>query len=95
MRNELTTLDSGCLISRHVSRRRTSKLDPQLPAPVVFGLDEAFGGRRLKLADVLLPTRAGPVIRRRCVGRPTDHQAILLHRLGLNLPAGLEITTMW
>ena len=49
---------------------------------------------RLKLVDVLLPTRAGPVIRKRCVGRPTDHQAILLHRLGLNLPAGLEITTM-
>ena len=49
---------------------------------------------RLKLVDVLLPTRAGPVIRKRCVSRPTEHQAILLHRLGLNLPTGLEMTEM-
>ena len=49
---------------------------------------------RIKLVDVLLPTRAGPVIRKRCVSRPTEHQAILLHRLGLNLPTGLEMTEM-
>jgi transposase len=49
---------------------------------------------RIKLVDVLLPTRAGPVIRRRCVSRPTDHQAILLHRLGLTLPTRLEMNTM-
>ena len=49
---------------------------------------------RLKLVDVLLPTRAGPVIRKRCVSRPTDHQQILLHRLGLNLPTGMETTAM-
>ncbi len=49
---------------------------------------------RIKLVDVLLPTRTGPVIRKRCVSRPTDHQAILLHRLGLNLPTGLEMTSM-
>ena len=49
---------------------------------------------RIKLVDVLLPTRAGTVIRKRCVSRPTDHQAILLHRLRLNLPTGLEMTTM-
>ena len=49
---------------------------------------------RIKLVDVLLPTRDGPVIRKRCVSRPTDHQAILLHRLGLHLPTGLELTAM-
>ena len=49
---------------------------------------------RIKLVDVLLPTRNGPVLRKRCVTRPTDHQAILLHRLGLNLPTGLEMTMM-
>jgi len=49
---------------------------------------------RLKVVDVLLPTRAGPVIRKRCVSQPTEHQAILLHRLGLSLPTGLENTTM-
>ena len=47
---------------------------------------------RIRLVDVLLPTRAGPTIRKRCVSRPTDHQAILLHRLGLSLPERLEPT---
>jgi transposase len=46
---------------------------------------------QIKLVDVVLPVRGGPPIRRRCVSRPTDHQAILLHRLGLHLPAALEI----
>ena len=49
---------------------------------------------RIRLVDVLLPTRAGPTIRKRCVSRPTDHQAILLHRLGLSLPERLEPTEM-
>jgi transposase len=40
----------------------------------------------ISLVDVVLPTRKGPEIRRRCVGRPTDHQAILLERLALTLP---------
>jgi len=44
----------------------------------------------ITLVDVVLPTRSGTVIRRRCVRRPTDHQAILLQRLGLSLP--LQIT---
>ena len=30
-------------------------------------------------------------IRRRCVARPTDHQAILLDRLGLGLPRQLKV----
>jgi hypothetical protein len=40
--------------------------------------------------DVILPTRSGQKIRNRCVGRPTEHQAILLHKLGLSLPMSLE-----
>ena len=41
---------------------------------------------KISLVDVLLPTRNGVEIRRRCLRRPTDHQAILLERLALNLP---------
>jgi len=41
---------------------------------------------KISLVDVVLPTRNGMEIRRRCVRRPTDHQAILLQRLGLALP---------
>jgi transposase len=41
---------------------------------------------KISLIDVVLPTRNGPEIRRRCVRRPTDHQAILLDRLSLSLP---------
>ncbi len=46
------------------------------------------------LVDVVLPTRNGIVLRKRCVSRPTEHQAILLQRLGLSLPAALKTTTM-
>jgi transposase len=46
----------------------------------------------LNLVDVVLPTRRKNVeIRRRCVSRPTDHQAILLDRLGLSLPRQLRV----
>ena len=41
---------------------------------------------KISLVDVVLPTRNGPEIRRRCVRRPTAHQAILLDRLSLTLP---------
>ena len=47
---------------------------------------------RIKLVDVVLPTRAGTEIRRRCVTRPDDLQTILLQRLGLNLPSNLPLT---
>jgi transposase len=47
---------------------------------------------RIQLVDVVLPTRHGPDIRRRCVTQPTEHQAILLTHLKLNLPA-LPLTT--
>ena len=47
---------------------------------------------RIKLVDVVLPTRAGVEIRRRCVTRPDDTQAVLLQRLGLALPSHLPVT---
>jgi transposase len=46
------------------------------------------------LVDVLLPTRNGVTMRKRCVSRPTEHQAILLQRLGLQLPSSLEMARM-
>jgi transposase len=48
----------------------------------------------IRALDVVLPTREGIDIRRRCVSKPTDHQTILLHHLGLNLPAQLKQTEM-
>jgi hypothetical protein len=41
---------------------------------------------QISLVDVVLPTRTGISICKRCVSRPTDHQAILLQRLGLEFP---------
>jgi len=45
----------------------------------------------IKAVDVILPTRSGTEIRRRCICRPTEHQAILLHHLGLVLPTNLPL----
>jgi transposase len=45
---------------------------------------------KVQTVDVILPTRCGREIRKRCVARPTEHQAILLHKLGLTLPRSLE-----
>jgi transposase len=42
---------------------------------------------KIQLVDVILPTRQGTEIRRRCVTQPTDHQAILLARLKVDLPS--------
>ena len=44
----------------------------------------------IQTVDVILPTRCGRQIRKRCVGKPTEHQAILLHKLGMILPRSLE-----
>jgi transposase len=46
---------------------------------------------KIALIDVVLPTRTGIEIRKRCISQPTEHQAILLHHLGLCLPSPLEI----
>ena len=48
----------------------------------------------VQTVDVILPTRCGQEIRKRCVGKPTEHQAILLHKLGMSLPRSLEIVEM-
>jgi len=40
----------------------------------------------LRMMDVVLPTREGIDIRRRCISTPTEHQQILLDHLGLRLP---------
>jgi len=46
------------------------------------------------LVDVVLPTKTGVEIRKRCVTQPDEHQAILLQRLGIQLPQRLEIHKM-
>jgi hypothetical protein len=43
---------------------------------------------------VVLPTRAGISIRKRCVSSTTDHQAILLQRLSLEIPNCLDFADM-
>jgi len=43
--------------------------------------------KRIKLTDVILPTNKGVEIRLPCVSKPDDHQRILLHHLGLKMPA--------
>jgi hypothetical protein len=48
----------------------------------------------IQTVDVILPTRCGRKIRKRCVGKPTEHQAILLHKLGLTLPRSLEVVDL-
>jgi len=48
----------------------------------------------IALADAALPARSGPVVRKRCISQPTQHQWILLQRLGLRLPAALGKAAM-
>jgi hypothetical protein len=52
------------------------------------------GMEQISLVDVALPTCAGISIRKRCVSRPTEHQAILLQRLGLELPTSIEFADL-
>ena len=49
---------------------------------------------QIALVDVVLPTRTGILIRKRCVSRPTEHQAILLQRLGLDLPKSIDCANL-
>jgi len=49
---------------------------------------------QIQMVDVVLPTKTGVNIRRRCVAQPTKHQAILLQKLGLTLPTHLEMYNM-
>lgn len=47
---------------------------------------------QIRMMDVVLPTRSGVEIRKRCIARPEPHQAILLQRLGLSLPHSMKIS---
>ena len=46
---------------------------------------------QIQMVDVVMPTKSGVKIRRRCVAQPTEHQAILLQQLRLTLPTHLEV----
>ena len=48
----------------------------------------------IRLVDVILPTSEGIEILRCSVTRPSEHQSILLDRLGLELPRNLDDTKM-
>ena len=48
----------------------------------------------IRVVDVVLPTRQGVEIRKRCVTKPSEYQQILLHQLGLNLPSRLKMYEM-
>jgi hypothetical protein len=48
----------------------------------------------IRLVDVVLPTDTGQEIRTRCVTRPSEHQKILLDRLGLKLPSRIKFFEM-
>ncbi len=50
--------------------------------------------KEIRVVDVVLPTRQGVEIRTRCVTKPSEHQEILLHKLGLNLPSRLKTFEM-
>ncbi len=45
--------------------------------------------KRIKLTDVILPTKKGVEIKLHCVAKPDEHQRILLQHLGLTLPSRL------
>jgi transposase len=45
--------------------------------------------KKIKLTDVILPTKKGVEIKLPCVSKPDEHQRILLQHLGLKLPAKL------
>ena len=51
-------------------------------------IDELGG---IKMVDVVLPTRGGVELRRRCISQPTKAQAILLDRLKLRLPPAAAV----
>jgi transposase len=48
----------------------------------------------IRLVDVVLPTRDGIEIRKRCLTRPSEHQAILLEHLKLELPSQINQSEM-
>jgi hypothetical protein len=49
---------------------------------------------QIKVVDIVMPTRQGTIIRKRCIAQPTEAQAQLLQRLRLHLPQRLKIQEM-
>jgi len=49
---------------------------------------------QIKVVDVVMPTKQGVEIRKRCVAQPTNAQATLLQKLQLHLPQRLKIHEM-
>jgi len=45
---------------------------------------------KIRVVDVVLPTRKGVEIRKHCIAKPSEHQKILLHKFGLRLPPRLK-----
>lgn len=50
--------------------------------------------RQIRVVDVVMTTKTGIPIRRRCITQPSKTQAILLKRLGIELPRQLKMTQM-
>jgi transposase len=50
--------------------------------------------QKIALVDIVLPIRSAAPIRKRCIARPTPHQAILLDSLRLTLPRRLEVASV-
>ena len=49
---------------------------------------------QIKAVDVVMPTKQGAVIRKRCIAQPTKAQAILLQKLQLHLPQRMKTHDM-
>ncbi len=49
---------------------------------------------QIKVVDIVMPTKQGVEIRKRCIAQPTKAQAILLQKLRLHLPQRLKIHEM-
>jgi len=69
------------------------------PRPVTMRVWETNPGvfealSEIALVDVVLHTRNGVVLRKRCISQPSEHQQILLQRLTLKLPIALEKAQM-
>ena len=49
---------------------------------------------QIKVVDVVMPTKSGVTIRRRCIAQPTKPQAVLLQGLRLRLPQRMKMHEM-
>jgi hypothetical protein len=76
-----------------VHRRLTSSYCRAPPPPSSTGAGLADSARKVlkeleavQMVDVVMVTKSGIEIRKRCVSQPMPHPASLLHKLRLNLP---------